>query len=51
MINVNRRQAALGLLVAAARPAWAQEWVPTQPITILVGFAPGGSADHDAGLC
>ncbi|MDO9405179.1 MAG: tripartite tricarboxylate transporter substrate binding protein [Polaromonas sp.] len=41
---------ALGLatLAAASLPASAQEWVPTQPITILVGFAPGGSADQIA---
>ncbi|HZY19655.1 MAG TPA: tripartite tricarboxylate transporter substrate binding protein [Ramlibacter sp.] len=40
----------LGVLAAAALafPAWAQEWTPTQPITILVGFAPGGSADQIA---
>jgi tripartite-type tricarboxylate transporter receptor subunit TctC len=48
MTTINRRQAALGLLAAAAIPAWAQEWVPTQPINILVGFAPGGSADQIA---
>lgn len=46
--GITRRQAALGLLAATAAPAWAQEWVPTQPITILVGFAPGGSADQIA---
>ena len=46
--GMTRRQAALGLLAAAAAPAWAQEWTPTQPITILVGFAPGGSADQIA---
>src|SRR5215207_347542 len=46
--GVTRRQAALGLLASAAVPAWAQEWTPTQPITILVGFAPGGSADQIA---
>ena len=46
---LNRRQATLGLLAAATVPAWAQQdWVPTQPITILVGFAPGGSADQIA---
>jgi tripartite-type tricarboxylate transporter receptor subunit TctC len=47
-----RRQAALGLCAiaaaAAGAPALAQEWTPTQPITILVGFAPGGSADQIA---
>ncbi len=38
---------ALGILGASllALPATAQQWTPTQPITILVGFAPGGSAD------
>jgi tripartite-type tricarboxylate transporter receptor subunit TctC len=43
-----RRQAALGLLAATTVPAWAQEWTPAQAITILVGFAPGGSADQIA---
>lgn len=46
--GMTRRQAALGLLATATVPAWAQEWTPTQPITILVGFAPGGSADQIA---
>ncbi|MEJ5990027.1 tripartite tricarboxylate transporter substrate binding protein [Ramlibacter sp. PS3R-8] len=46
--GITRREAALGLLAAAAAPAWAQEWTPNQPITILVGFAPGGSADQIA---
>jgi tripartite-type tricarboxylate transporter receptor subunit TctC len=49
--RISRRTAgALGLaaLAALASPAWAQEWTPTQPITILVGFAPGGSADQIA---
>lgn len=48
--GINRRQATLGLLAAAGAPAWAQQqdWTPTQPITILVGFAPGGSADQIA---
>jgi tripartite-type tricarboxylate transporter receptor subunit TctC len=45
---LTRRQAALGLLAATAAPAWAQDWTPAQPITILVGFAPGGSADQIA---
>lgn len=46
--GITRRLATLGLFAAAAAPAWAQEWTPTQPITILVGFAPGGSADQIA---
>ena len=43
-----RRQFALAGASALALPAWAQEWTPTQPIQILVGFAPGGSADQIA---
>lgn len=39
--------AALGLS-ALPLSARAQAWQPTQPITILVGFAPGGSADQIA---
>ncbi|MDB5893362.1 MAG: tctC [Rhodoferax sp.] len=35
-------------LAASSTPSFSQEWVPTQPITILVGFAPGGSADQIA---
>src|SRR4051795_10673245 len=47
--GITRRHATLGLIAAAAAPAWAQqEWAPAQPITILVGFAPGGSADQIA---
>jgi len=45
---ITRRSAGLALLAALAAPAWAQDWTPTQPITILVGFAPGGSADQIA---
>ena len=40
--------AAIATFAALALPAQAQEWKPTQPITILVGFAPGGSADQIA---
>jgi tripartite-type tricarboxylate transporter receptor subunit TctC len=50
-ILFTRRQIATAALTAAAAlatPTWAQEWVPTQPITIMVGFAPGGSADQIA---
>ncbi len=47
LLLTRRRFGALGLS-ALALPAWAQEWTPTQPITILVGFAPGGSADQIA---
>jgi tripartite-type tricarboxylate transporter receptor subunit TctC len=40
--------AACALLAVGASAVHAQEWKPTQPITILVGFAPGGSADQIA---
>jgi len=33
---------------ALSQPALAQEWKPERPIEILVGFAPGGSADQIA---
>ena len=42
--RLNRRQLGVLGLSALAAPAFAQEWAPSQPITILVGFAPGGSA-------
>ena len=38
------RAAAAALLVAGARPVWAQAY-PTRPITIVVSFAAGGSGD------
>ncbi len=37
-------------LVLAATPSRAQQWVPKQPIKILVGYAPGGTADIAARL-
>jgi tripartite-type tricarboxylate transporter receptor subunit TctC len=46
---LTRRQLGILGLSAVALPSWAQaDWVPTQPINILVGFAPGGSADQIA---
>ncbi|GAB1576563.1 Bug family tripartite tricarboxylate transporter substrate binding protein [Bordetella petrii] len=36
------------LAAASAGPTVAQDWTPTRPIEILVGFAPGGSADQIA---
>lgn len=53
-ISLPARRAALAaavtMLAALASPVQAQApaWQPTQPITILVGFAPGGSADQIA---
>ncbi|TFZ02278.1 tripartite tricarboxylate transporter substrate binding protein [Ramlibacter henchirensis] len=49
-LKLNRRQLGVLGLSSLALPTWAQqqEWTPTQPITILVGFAPGGSADQIA---
>ncbi len=40
-----RRSLLAAPLVLAAAPARAQQWVPKQPIKILVGYAPGGTAD------
>jgi tripartite-type tricarboxylate transporter receptor subunit TctC len=43
-----QRLAAGLLAIASAGPVLAQAWTPTRPIEILVGFAPGGSADQIA---
>ena len=43
-----RRQIGILGAGALALPARAQAWTPSQPIVILVGFAPGGSADQIA---
>jgi len=37
--------AALGLAALAAPAAWAQAAWPTKPVTLLVGFPPGGQTD------
>ena len=42
-----RRNLLAAPLLLAATPAFAQ-WVPKQPIKILVGYAPGGTADITA---
>lgn len=43
-----RRSLFAAPLVLAAASARAQQWVPKQPIKILVGYAPGGTADMAA---
>ena len=40
-----RRSLLAAPFVLAAAPARAQQWAPKQPIRILVGYAPGGTAD------
>ncbi|WP_232468010.1 tripartite tricarboxylate transporter substrate binding protein [Bordetella genomosp. 13] len=52
IISPRKRMAGVALAAAMAAalvaPAAAQEWTPTKPIEIYVGFAPGGSADQIA---
>ncbi|MFY8154556.1 MAG: Bug family tripartite tricarboxylate transporter substrate binding protein, partial [Hyphomicrobiales bacterium] len=43
-----RRSLLAAPLILAAASARAQQWVPKQPIKILVGYAPGGTADMAA---
>lgn len=46
MLSLIHRTLALGLSVLAALPALAQEVpYPTRPITLVVGYSPGGSVD------
>jgi tripartite-type tricarboxylate transporter receptor subunit TctC len=42
---MHRRSLLAAPLILAASPARAAEWMPKQPIKILVGYAPGGTAD------
>ena len=44
------RRAFLLLALAAGSFAHAQTWPPAKPVTMLVGFAPGGAADASARL-
>lgn len=43
-----RRSLLVAPIALTAMPSLAQQWAPKQPIKILVGYAPGGTADISA---
>jgi tripartite-type tricarboxylate transporter receptor subunit TctC len=53
-IFMNKRRlvslAVVALSGLLAHPVWAQEFPPRKPVTLVVGFAPGGAADAAARL-
>jgi len=48
--NIARIVLALALVIILLPSAWAKDEFPSRPITLLCGFAPGGSADIQARL-
>ncbi|WP_270936736.1 Bug family tripartite tricarboxylate transporter substrate binding protein [Falsiroseomonas oryzae] len=42
---MKRRTLLAGLGAALASPALAQSWAPTRPVTLVLGFPPGGASD------
>jgi len=45
---MRRRSLLAAPFILAAAPSFSQQWKPSQPIKILVGYAPGGTADISA---